>query len=52
MNPTNRGNQKKGPSAGAEHGKHRGVRPGSTTQNKSQRQKRAERTGKKSRVVE
>jgi hypothetical protein len=46
-----RGGQKKGQTAGAESRKHQGVRPGSTTQNKSQRQQHAERRpNKKSRV--
>lgn len=37
-----RGGQKQGQAAGAESKKHQGVRPGSTTQNKAQRQKQAE----------
>ena len=48
-NETNRGGQKKGGS-GNQSTQHQGVRPGSTTQNKAQRQKQAEKTGK-SRVV-
>jgi hypothetical protein len=51
-NSTNRGGQKQGKTAGGESKKHRGVRPGSTTQNKSQREKRAEKKGGlKTRVV-
>jgi len=38
-----RGGQKQGQSAGAESKKHQGVRPGSTTQKKHQRQKQMER---------
>jgi len=46
-----RGGQKKGTTAGAQSKQHQGVRPGSTTQNKSQREKLAERRpNKKSRV--
>lgn len=37
-----RGGQKAGTAAGSESKKHQGVRPGSTTQNKNQRQKQAE----------
>ncbi len=48
-----RGGQKQGQTAGAESKKHRGVRPGSTTQNKSQRQEHAERRpNKKDRIAE
>lgn len=47
-----RGGQKQGTTAGAESQKHRGVRPGSTTQKKGQRQKQMERSpGMQTRVV-
>lgn len=48
-----RGGQKQGQPAGAESKKHQGVRPGSTTQKKQQRQKEMERdVSKKSRVAD
>ena len=51
-NNTNRGGQKEGKTAGAESKKHRGVRPGSTSQKKGDREKQAERKGGlKTRVV-
>lgn len=40
---TKRGGQKTGQGAGDQSRQHQGVRPGSTTQNKAQRQKQAER---------
>ncbi len=47
-----RGGQKQGTTAGAESQKHQGVRPGSTTQKKGQRQKQMERSpGMQTRVV-
>ncbi len=47
-----RGGQKQGQAAGAESKKHQGVRPGSTTQKKNQRQKQMERNpAKESRVI-
>lgn len=46
-----RGGQKKGTTAGAQSKQHQGVRPDSTTQNKAQREKLAERRpAKKSRT--
>jgi hypothetical protein len=51
-NQTNRGGQTQGKGAGAESSKHRGVRPGSTTQKKNRRQKQMERNpSKDSRVI-
>jgi hypothetical protein len=51
-NQAARGGQKQGKGAGAESSKHRGVRPGSTTQKKSRRQKQMDREpGKASRVI-
>ena len=47
-----RGGQKQGQSAGAESKKHQGVRPGSTTQKKHQRQKQMERNPSKTSRVE
>jgi hypothetical protein len=44
-----RGGQKKGTTE-VNSEEHRGVRPGSTTQDKGEREKRAERSGDKSRV--
>ena len=50
---TKRGGQKKGHGAGDETKQHQGVRPGSTTQNKAQRQKQAEkRVDKQTRVID
>lgn len=49
---TKRGGQKQGQSAGAESKKHRGVRPGSTTQKKHQRQRQMERNPSKESRVE
>jgi hypothetical protein len=49
---SSRGGKKAGQTAGGESKKHRGVRPGSTNQNKAQRQKQAEKKGGlKTRVV-
>jgi hypothetical protein len=45
-NQAQRGGQKQGKGAGGESSKHRGVRPGSTSQNKSSRKKQAETSGK------
>ena len=48
-----RGGQKKGTRTKGDSQEHQGVRPGSTTQNKNQRQRLAERrAGDKNRVVE
>ena len=50
---TKRGGQKQGQAAGAESKKHQGVRPGSTSQKKHQRQQQMERNpSKESRVVD
>ena len=49
VNQSNRGGMKKGTGKG-EQKQHQGVRPGSTTQNKSQRQKNADRTPGKDKV--
>ena len=51
-NESQRGGMKKGGTRGPERKQHQGVRPGSTTQNKAQRQKQAEkRFDKRTRVI-